>query len=85
MNDLEKNVDAQVEETVEEMKLKIDEITAASSGVEDDEKARKIDEIKDKAIKTLNKAIDNLASLSANIKNNEQLAKTIDYVKAKAK
>ena len=40
MNDLEKNMDAQVEETVEEMKLKIDEITAASSGVEDDEKAR---------------------------------------------
>lgn len=86
MNEFEeKNIESEVEETVKEMKAKIDEITAASEGVEDEEASLKISEIKDKAIGTLNKAIDGLASVGKDIKNSEQVNKTVEYVKAKAK
>ena len=77
-------IEEQIDETVEEMKKKIDEISKGADEVDGDlqDKAK---EVKEKSVEVLNKAIDKLKELYSQATDPEEVKKTLDFVKTKAK
>ena len=83
MNEENKNIEQEIDETVEEMKKKIEEISENADKVEGD-LAAKAQEMKEKATDVLGKAIDKLKDLYNTATDKDELQKTVDFVKAKA-
>ena len=79
-----KNIEEQIDETVEEMKKKIEEISQNADKVEGDF-ASKAQEIKTKAVDVLNNVVVKLKGLYNNVNDNEDVKKTLAFVKSKAK
>lgn len=79
-----------IEKTVEELKRKIEEISA-ERGIEDssDEKSAetntKINEIKDSTIKKVNQGISDVKKAAVEVVNRDDLQKTIAYIKENAR
>ena len=84
MAEEKKNIEEQIDETVAEMKKKIEEISANADKVEGD-LSGKAQEVKEKSIDVLNKAIDKVKSIYNDATDPEEVSKTLDFVKAKAK
>ena len=79
-----KNIEEQIDETVEEMWKKIEEISQNADKVEGDF-ASKAQEIKTKAVDVLNNVVVKLKGLYNNVNDNEDVKKTLAFVKSKAK
>ena len=80
--ELESSIDA----TVEEMKKKIEEISAAADEeVADDDIKGKITALKDKTVDVLSAAIDKLKATAKDVKDSERVKRTVEYVGVKSK
>lgn len=79
MTDQER-MDKEIEETVKEMKKKIDNITKESEGSNNDE----ISAVKDKAVEILGKVQEKLVSSCKEIKDSEEFNKVVTFVKTKS-
>ena len=84
MNDFN-NMEEKVEETVKEMKERIDEITKSSQGIEDSDLASKANEIKDRAINVLNGVTKKLGASLNEVSDSEELKNVLEFVKVKSK
>lgn len=80
MNNLDKNVN----DVIEDLKLKIDSINLAAADAEGDTKI-KVNEIKDKAISTLNVASQKVIEAYKSIADSEEVIDCINIVKNKSK
>ena len=80
MTDMKKEVN----EVVEDLKTKIDNITAAAEDA-DDESKDKVQEIRDKAIRVLTTASDKIVDTYKTFSNSEEVEKSIDIVRIKSK
>ena len=74
-----------IAETVREMKEKIDEITETAGTIKTDEPEEKVEEIRDGAVSILSNVTKKLSSLADEVLDPEEISKTVDYVKRKAK
>ena len=79
-----KDAEQLVDETVQQMKVKIDEISNEAKKIEGDD-AIKADEIKEKAVNVLNEALDKLQNTWKTITDPDELNKTIDFISEKSK
>ena len=84
MNEFD-DIDQKIEETVKEMKERIDKITASADDVDDDEIRAKAVEIKDKAVSILSNVIERLTALADEVIDSEEVKSTLDFVKEKAR
>lgn len=73
-----------VNEVVEDLKQKIDSITAVADDVDDESRA-KVEEIKNRAIKVLSNASDKILDTYKNVSNSDEVEKSIKVVKDKSK
>ena len=73
-----------VNEVVEDLKQKIDSITAVADDVDDESRA-KVEEIKNRAIKVLSSASDKILDTYKNVSNSDEVEKSIKVVKDKSK
>ena len=80
MSDIEKSVN----EIVEDLKKKIDDISKAGNGA-DEESLRRINDIKQKAISVLNQASNKVMETAKNLSDSEEVQKGIEIVKVKSK
>ncbi len=86
MDELErKELEDSIDATVEEMKKKIEEISAAAEGVEDETAKEKIAALKDKAISILTSSIEKLTVMAKNVKDSKQFKQTVEFVESKSK
>ena len=74
MNDFEK-MDEVIEETVQEMKDKIDKITESADEVQDIDLSVKAAEVKDKAVAVLNNVAKRLSTLGASVQDSDRIYK----------
>lgn len=79
-----KDAEQLVNETVEKMKAKIDEISNEAKKIEGDD-AIKAEEIKEKAISVLNEASEKLQKTWDTITDPDELKKTVDFIGEKSK
>lgn len=79
-NEMEKYID----ETVNEMKIKIAEISKESIDDNKDTKER-LEEVAQKTISVINAAILKLKELAVNVKNSDELQNSIEFVSSKTK
>ena len=85
MNENEKkNLEVSIDETITEMKSKIDEITKVSEEIETDDLKEKALQIKDKTVTVLSSVADKLSTLIKDTANSEEVSKNLQYVKTKA-
>lgn len=77
----EKQVKESVDEVVQDLKNKVEEISVAGK----DTNNAKIEELKNKAISTLNLAIDRISNAAEEMINSEEVAKGVEFVKVKSK
>lgn len=86
MNENMKNEEMEktINETVEQMKAKIDEISNEANKVEG-ENSEKAREISDKAADVLKQASDKLEEIWANITDPDEIKKAVDFVTTKSK
>ena len=57
-----KTVEQTIDETVEEMKQKIDEISKGAESIEDEDLAKKANDVKEKAVEVFNKVANRVES-----------------------
>lgn len=79
------NMDEKIEETVQEMKAKIDEITRKSEEINDNDLALKANQIKDRAINVLNDVTKKLSTTANDLKESDDFKKVLEFVKTKSK
>ena len=79
------SINGLIEETVREMKEKIDAITDTAGSIETEESRDTVEEIKDRAVSILSNVTRKLSSLAEEVLDPEEIGKTLDYVKTKAK
>ena len=79
------NMDEKIEETVQEMKAKIDEITRKSEEINDNDLAAKANQIKDRAINVLNDVTKKLSTTATDLKESDDFKKVLEFVKTKSK
>lgn len=79
------NMDEKIEETVQEMKAKIDEITRKSEEINDNDLALKANQIKDRAINVLNDVTKKLSTTAKDLKESDDFKKVLEFVKTKSK
>lgn len=79
------NMDEKIEETVQEMKAKIDEITRKSEEINDNDLAAKANQIKDRAINVLNDVTKKLSTTANDLKESDDFKKVLEFVKTKSK
>ena len=79
------NMDEKIEETVQEMKAKIDEITKKSEEINDNDLAAKANQIKDRAINVLNDVTKKLSTTANDLKESDDFKKVLEFVKTKSK
>ncbi len=84
MNEEDKKIEEQIDETVEEMKKKIEEISRNAEKVEGS-LSGKAQEVKEKSVDVLNKAIEKVKGMYNSAVSSEEMAKTLAFVKGKAK
>ena len=80
----ERQIEESVKEVIEDLKNKIDALTIAPEAA-DDETARKVEAIRNKAIRAFSDASSRLSSLSENILNEEEVAKAVETVKVRSR
>lgn len=80
-----KSVEKVIDETVEEMKQKIDEISKGAELIEDADLAKKANEVKEKAVEVFGKVIEKLQSAYKNAADSKELEKAVEFVKTKSK
>jgi len=79
------NMDEKIEETVQEMKAKIDEITRKSEEINDNDLAAKANQIKDRAINVLNDVTKKISTTATDLKESDDFKKVLEFVKTKSK
>lgn len=84
VEEVETSPEQLVNETVEKMKAKIDEISNEANKI-DGENSVKAEEIKEKAVSVLNEASEKLQKTWNTITDKEELNKTVDFVTEKTK
>ena len=84
MNEENKRIEEQIDETVEEMKKKIEEISKNADKVEGS-LSGKAQEVKEKSVDVLNKAIEKVKGMYNSAASSEELTKTLNFVKGKAR
>ena len=80
----ERQIEESVREVIEDLKNKIDALTNTPEAA-DDETARKVEAIRNKAIRAFNDASSRLSSLSENILNEEEATKAVETVKVRSR
>ena len=83
-DEIKKNPEELVNETVEKMKEKIEEISKEAEKVEGDD-ALKANEIKENAVKVLNSVTEKLQKTWDTITDPDELKKTLDFIGDKSK
>lgn len=79
----QKELEKSIEETVEEMKKKIDEITQATKSQEP-KIQEKVSKIAKRSITVLNESIEKLTQMAVDIKNSEEFKNTLTFIKNKS-
>ena len=80
----ERQIEESVREVIEDLKNKIDALTQTPEAA-DDETARKIEAIRNKAIKAFNDASARLSALGETILNEEEATKAVETVRVRSK
>lgn len=84
MSEQNQELEKSIDETVEEMKLKIAEI-AKESTVEEDGLKEKLAQIAQRSIEVITSAIEKLKSSAVDVKNSEEFKKSLAFVSLKSK